>query len=48
MLIEALFYVFGAILIAAALAVITARNPVYSALGLVVIAAWMQTPWNIW
>jgi NADH-quinone oxidoreductase subunit J len=35
MLIEALFYVFGAILIAAALAVITARNPVYSALALV-------------
>jgi NADH-quinone oxidoreductase subunit J len=35
MLIEALFYLFGAILIAAALAVITARNPVYSALALV-------------
>jgi NADH-quinone oxidoreductase subunit J len=35
MLIEALFYVFGAILIAAALAVISARNPVYSALALV-------------
>ena len=35
MLIEALFYVFGAILIAAALAVITARHPVYSALALV-------------
>jgi NADH-quinone oxidoreductase subunit J len=35
MLIEALFYVFGAVLIAAALAVITARNPVYSALALV-------------
>jgi NADH-quinone oxidoreductase subunit J len=35
MLIEALFYVFGAILIGAALAVITARNPVYSALALV-------------
>jgi NADH-quinone oxidoreductase subunit J len=35
MLIEALFYVFGAILIAAALAVIIARNPVYSALALV-------------
>lgn len=35
MLIEALFYVFGAILLAAALAVITARNPVYSALALV-------------
>ena len=35
MLIEALFYVFGAILIAAALAVITARNPVYSVLALV-------------
>jgi len=34
-LIEALFYVFGAILIAAALAVISARNPVYSALALV-------------
>src|SRR5256886_7187787 len=35
MLIEALFYVFGALLIAAALGVITARNPVYSALALV-------------
>ena len=35
MLIEALFYVFGAILIGAALAVISARNPVYSALALV-------------
>ena len=35
MLIEALFYVFGAILIAAALGVIGARNPVYSALALV-------------
>src|SRR5437868_12320296 len=36
MLIEALFYVFGAILIAAALGVISARNPVYSALALVI------------
>jgi NADH-quinone oxidoreductase subunit J len=35
MLIEALFYLFGAILIGAALAVISARNPVYSALALV-------------
>src|SRR5256884_480511 len=35
MLIEALFYVFGALLIAAALGVISARNPVYSALALV-------------
>jgi NADH-quinone oxidoreductase subunit J len=35
MLIEALFYVFGAVLIGAALAVISARNPVYSALALV-------------
>ena len=35
MLIEALFYVFGAVLIAAALTVISARNPVYSALALV-------------
>jgi NADH-quinone oxidoreductase subunit J len=35
MLIETLFYVFGAVLIAAALAVISARNPVYSALALV-------------
>src|SRR6184192_359340 len=35
MLIEALFYVFGAILVAGSLAVITARNPVYSALALV-------------
>src|SRR5256885_1972515 len=36
MLIEALFYVFGAILIAAALGVISARNPVYSALAVIV------------
>src|ERR1700687_4040775 len=36
MLIEALFYVFGAVLIGAAVAVISARNPVYSALALVV------------
>jgi NADH-quinone oxidoreductase subunit J len=35
MLIEALFYVFGAVLIGAAVAVISARNPVYSALALV-------------
>src|ERR1700730_7224725 len=35
MLIEALFYLFGAVLIGAALAVISARNPVYSALALV-------------
>ncbi len=35
MLIELLFYVFGAILVAAALAVISARNPVYSALAVV-------------
>ncbi len=35
MLIQALFYVFGAMLIVAALAVITVRNPVYSALALV-------------
>jgi NADH-quinone oxidoreductase subunit J len=35
MLIEALFYLFGTILVLAALGVITARNPVYSALALV-------------
>jgi NADH-quinone oxidoreductase subunit J len=35
MLIQVLFHVFAAILLLAALAVITARNPVYSALGLV-------------
>jgi len=35
MLIETLFYVFGAVLIGAALVVISARNPVYSALALV-------------
>ena len=35
MLIQALFYLFAAILILAALGVITARNPVYSALALV-------------
>ena len=36
MLIQALFYLFAAILVLAALGVITARNPVYSALALVV------------
>src|SRR5215831_2053600 len=35
MLIELLFYLFAAILVAAALGVIVARNPVYSALALV-------------
>ena len=35
MLIEALFYLFAAILVAGALGVIVARNPVYSALALV-------------
>ncbi|MDB6087607.1 MAG: NADH:ubiquinone oxidoreductase subunit [Gammaproteobacteria bacterium] len=35
MLIEVLFYVFGTILVAAALGVIVSRNPVYSALSLV-------------
>jgi len=35
MLIQALFYLFATILVLAALWVITARNPVYSALGLV-------------
>jgi len=35
MLVEALFYVFGTVLVAAALGVIVARNPVYSALLLV-------------
>jgi NADH-quinone oxidoreductase subunit J len=35
MLIQVLFYLFGAILVLAALGVISARNPVYSALGLV-------------
>lgn len=35
MLVEILFYVFGTILVAAALGVIVARNPVYSALSLV-------------
>jgi NADH-quinone oxidoreductase subunit J len=36
MLIQVLFYLFAAILVAAALGVITARNPVFSALALVV------------
>jgi NADH-quinone oxidoreductase subunit J len=36
MLIQALFYVFATILVLAALGVISARNPVYSALALVV------------
>ena len=35
MLVEVLFYIFGTILVLAALGVITARNPVYSALALV-------------
>ena len=35
MLIQALFYLFGAVLVLAALGVITSRNPVYSALFLV-------------
>src|SRR5579872_1320908 len=35
MLVEVLFYVFGTILVAGALAVIISRNPVYSALSLV-------------
>jgi len=36
MLVQILFYIFAAILVAAALGVIVARNPVHSALGLVV------------
>ena len=36
MLVEVLFYVFGTFLVLAALGVITSRNPVYSALSLVV------------
>jgi NADH-quinone oxidoreductase subunit J len=36
MLVQILFYIFATILVAAALGVITARNPVHSALGLVV------------
>ena len=35
MLIQGLFYLFAAILVLAALGVISARNPVYSALALV-------------
>src|SRR5436305_1970946 len=35
MLVEILFYIFGTILVLAALGVITSRNPVYSALSLV-------------
>ena len=35
MLIQVLFYLFAAILVLAALGVITSRNPVYSALALV-------------
>src|ERR1700753_575284 len=35
MLVEVLFYIFGTILVAAALGVIVSRNPVYSALSLV-------------
>src|SRR5438105_4520712 len=52
MLIEALFYMFGAILVAASLAVITARNPVYSALALVMCfvtsaAIWLMLDINL-
>src|ERR1700760_74357 len=36
MLVEILFYIFGTILVLSALGVITSRNPVYSALLLVV------------
>src|SRR4051795_11720672 len=36
MLVEVLFYIFGTFLVLAALGVITSRNPVYSALSLVV------------
>ncbi len=36
MLVQVLFYIFGTILVLAALGVITSRNPVYSALSLVV------------
>src|SRR6186713_672561 len=36
MLVEILFYIFGTFLVLAALGVITSRNPVYSALSLVV------------
>ncbi|MGH8303785.1 MAG: NADH-quinone oxidoreductase subunit J, partial [Steroidobacteraceae bacterium] len=35
MLVQILFYIFGTLLIASALGLITARNPVYSALFLV-------------
>jgi NADH:ubiquinone oxidoreductase subunit 6 (subunit J) len=35
MLIQSLFYLFGTILVLAAIGVISARNPVYSALALV-------------
>src|SRR3954466_516605 len=46
MLVEILFYLFGTFLVLAALGVITSRNPVYSALALVVCfitsaAIWM-------
>ena len=34
-LIQVLFYLFGSILVISAVGVISARNPVYSALGLV-------------
>src|ERR1700754_3628842 len=36
MLVQSLFYIFGTFLVLAALGVITSRNPVYSALSLVV------------
>src|ERR1700742_1829044 len=45
MLVEVLFYIFGTILVAAALGVIVARNPVYSALSLVLCFVTSAAVW---
>ena len=54
------FYLFSLVLLFAAFRVITARTPVHavlylmlafsqaSAVWLLVVGGWMQTPWNIW
>jgi NADH-quinone oxidoreductase subunit J len=45
MLVEVLFYIFGTILVLAALGVIVARNPVYSALSLVLCFVTSAAVW---
>src|SRR3569832_2639379 len=45
MLVQSLFYIFGTFLVLAALGVITSRNPVYSALSLVVCCITSAAIW---